>query len=696
MFLIELSCVEHLDHLMRLSIISAALTTIFLIGGASAGYAQGASRAQRDTLKVTLDSVRITARPIYSAASDARYRAADFALRPRSSAQDMLRVVPGLVIAQHAGGGKAEQIFLRGFDADHGTDINISVDNAPVNMVSHGHGQGYADLHFIIPETIERVDVVKGPYFARFGDLTTAGAVAFATADSLKENLIKLEGGLFGTFRAVGLVRAPLGTPGTSAYIGTELYGSRGYFDEPQDLARVNLFAKLRAALNPTSSISASLSSFSSGWDASGQIPERAIDNGSIGRFGAIDPDEGGSTSRTTAIVKYASNGSAPLMLTGSYTDYRFRLFSNFTFFAGDSVRGDMIEQTDSRTILALKGESDILYELSDIPMRTRLGADLRSDEIDVALYHDSARVRLETTRSATIAQRQIGPYIEQEIIFPWASLLLGLRADYFSFDVENRLAQGLQPDGVAQQFLLSPKANLSIPVTDDVGLFLNSGFGFHSNDARDVVENSSERTLPRAFGAEVGLRYGAPDALFAGSISAWRLDLESELVYIGDEGVTEASGRTTRAGIDLEARLNPAPWLALGVDATISRGRSVDEPEGANYIPLAPNVTLSGNALFRFDDFSVAARLRMVGDRPANETNSVVAKGYGIVDLSASYRFDRIDLFINIENLLDAEWNEAQFDTESRLRGEAAPVSELHFTPGTPLSVRGGVGVRL
>lgn len=673
--------------------ITIGLTLCLLSATATA---QTTTRAQRDTLRTRLDSITVSAQRAYSAASDAQFRAADFALRPRSSAQDMLRVVPGLVIAQHAGGGKAEQIFLRGFDADHGTDINISVDDAPVNMVSHGHGQGYADLHFIIPETVEKIDVTKGPYFARHGDLATAGAVTFRTADSLRENMVKAEGGEFGTYRAVALVRAPLSAPRSSAYLAGEVYGSRGYFDAPQDFHRVNLFAKVKNGFGHDGSITGSISSFGSAWDASGQIPERAVERGEIGRFGSIDPNEGGATSRTTAIIAYNSGGASPLAITGSYTDYRFRLFSDFTFFAADSVRGDMIEQTDRRSILAMKAENTMIYEAAGIPMCTRFGVDLRSDDINAALYHDSARVRLGTTADAHINQRQIAPYAEQEIVLPWAQFLLGVRADYFTFDVENNArTQAVGPEGIAQQFLISPKANASVPITDDVMLFLNSGFGFHSNDARDVVAQPKERTLPRAFGAEAGVRYGTPDGIFSGSVSAWLLNLESEFVYVGDEGVTEPSGRTRRQGIDIEARVNPFPWLGLGVDATISRGRSVDDPEGANFIPLAPNFTLSGNAVARFGALSTAARLRMVGDRPANAENTVRAKGYGIVDLSASYRLGAFEFYANVENLLNAEWNEAQFDTESRLRNEAVPVQELHFTPGTTRSVRGGVAVR-
>lgn len=225
--------------------------------------------------------------------------------------------------------------------------------------------------------------------------------------------------------------------------------------------------------------------------------------------------------------------------------------------------------------------------------------------------------------------------------------------------------------------------------------LFVNSGFGFHSNDARAIVSRPGERTLPRALGAEVGGRWGRAGSRLAASAAFWTLALESELVYSGDEGTTEPSGRTRRDGVDLEAQVRPAGWLTLAGDATLSHGRFSDLPDGENSIPLAPTVTLTGNAVVRRGDWSSALRLRHVGDRPANEQNSVRAHGYSIFDLSASWRHGRYEYYGNIENLFDAKWNEAQFDTESRLRGEPAPVDELHFTPGTPVAFRFGTAVR-
>lgn len=665
------------------------LLLITLVCLAPAGlYAQ----ADTTTMRTEGTDITIEADRVYSAASDRSFLAKRFELAPRNSTQDLLRIVPGLVIAQHAGGGKAEQIFLRGFDADHGTDVNIAVDDAPINMVSHGHGQGYADLHFIIPETIEAIDVVKGPYFARYGDLTTAGSISFRTKNSLDKSLVKLEGGAFNTYRALTLLSNPVTITGVNSYVAAEIYGTKGYFDAPQDMQRVNLFAKATSEME-SSLLSASIMSFASGWDASGQIPERAVNSGAIGRFGSINDLEGGSTSRTTGILKYETRGQDPFTVSASVTSYDFRLFSDFTFFARDSARGDMIEQTDNRTIIGLKAEKQLMWPIADnLFSHTRLGMNFRSDDIAVGLYEDSLRARHTAIVDASIVQRQIGPYIEQEFITPFAHLQLGLRVDYVNYNVVNNLDLGDQPSGIAQQFVVSPKANLSIPFHKSTTLFLNSGFGFHSNDARAVVQEKG-RPLPRAFGSELGLRYVTKDALLSTSAALWVLDLEEELVYVGDEGTTEISGRTRRAGIDLEMDIRPLDWLTLSSSLTLSQGRYRDLPEGENRIPLAPDRTLTGSVTTRFDELAAALHVRHVGDRPANETGSVIALGYTVLDLTAQYTIGNYMIFGGIDNLLDVKWNEAQFDTESRLRQESEPVSELHFTPGTPRSLKLGIG---
>ena len=253
---------------------------------------------------------------------------------------------------------------------------------------------------------------------------------------------------------------------------------------------------------------------------------------------------------------------------------------------------------------------------------------------------------------------------------------------------------QGVAPQGSAQKVVVSPKATLAYTFDEHATLFLNSGFGFHSNDARAAVSNPSQAVLPRAFGAELGARWA--DDVVAVSAAAWMLDLESEFVWIGDEGTTEEAGRSRRIGLDIEARLHPTSWFTIGGNATVSRGRLRDLPEGENFIALAPTLTLTSFAMFEFDAFTAALRLRHIGARPANESYSVEATGYSIVDINGTLPLtSSLDLNVQVENLLNMSWREAQFDTESRLQGEASSISEIHYTPGTPFNVRVGVGLR-
>jgi hypothetical protein len=478
-------------------------------------------------------------------------------------------------------------------------------------------------------------------------------------------------------------------------YFGAEAYSTNGYSDLPQNFHRLNFITKATGNIGEDGKLSASLLGFNSSWNANGQIPTRAVTDGLISRFGSIDSTEGGNTSRTSAIVKYTTGGLDPFTVTSSLTKYNFQLWSDFTFFAQDSIHGDEIEQTDSRTIFSARGEQLKTWFAGDAVMKTRIGANIRNDNIDVGLYHDIARMRLSTTVDAHVIQTQVGPYAEQEIIFPGIQIQAGLRADYFNFNVTNHLDPGAEPNGSVQKILASPKLNVAVPLGDRITFFSNSGFGFHSNDARAVVTAHNDSTIPRAFGAEFGTRIGKISDLVSGSISAWRLDLESEYVWNGDDGTTSSLGRTRRQGLDFELRVAPLNWLAFGGDMTISNGWLRDAPIGQNYIPLAPNLTMTANVLTHFDNFSAALRLRMIDDRPANVDNSIIAKGYSVFDLSTSYRINQIEIFANVENLFNVAWNEAQFDTDARLRGEAGITSDLHFTAGTPRSLRIGLGYR-
>lgn len=615
----------------------------------------------------------------------------DIKMRGINNSQEVLRMVPGLFIGQHAGGGKAEQIFLRGFDIDHGTDINIGVDGMPVNMVSHAHGQGYADLHFVIPELIDNVTFKKGTYYAEKGNFTTTGFVDFKTFNVLPTNSVKVEGGMFNTLRAVGmfnLLNEKTRAKGQSAYIASEYMYTKGYFDNPQDFNRVNVFGKYHGTLNKHNQLSFSGSVFSSEWDASGQIPDRAVDSKLIGWYGAIDPNEGGKTSRinANALLTTALGHGAYLKNQVYYSRYQFELFSNFTFFKEDPVNGDQIKQREQRDLFGYNGSYHKTFFAGNTQIVSEIGANVRIDRT-----HGSELSRTKDRRIVTnpmmlgdIAENNLSAYVSETFRFnSLFSINAGLRYDYFQDQYTDKLNGGTK--GKASADILSPKLSFYYHPSPYAQFYLSSGKGFHSNDTRVVVPQNGLRILPPAYGSDLGTVLKPARNLLVNA-AIWYLWLDQEFVYVGDEGVVEPSGKSRRYGADLSVRYQPLSWLYTDVDLNYSHGRAADAPQGENYLPLAPQFTSIGGITVKTKPgINVSLRYRYMGDRPANEDNSVVANGYFITDAFVGYTRKKYEIGLAIQNIFDVRWKETQFDTESRLYSEPAPVSEIHFTPGTP-----------
>lgn len=628
----------------------------------------------------------------------------DIRLRPVQSSQDILRMVPGLFIGQHAGGGKAEQIFLRGFDIDHGTDIALFADGIPVNMVSHAHGQGYADLHFLIPELVQRIDFEKGMYDARTGNFATAGQVRFETPKVLDQNFIKLEAGQFDTYRmatAINLLGKTAAANGTSAYLAGEQLFTNAYFDAPQLFRRQNYFGKFNQRLNQNQSFSLSLSSFKSSWLASGQIPERAVNSGLIGPYGAIDATEGGATSRYNLNAQHwmAVSDKTSVKNQFYYARYNFELYSNFTFFLEDPVNGDQIRQKEQRDILGINSTVTHQATWNGRPLTLEGGIQFRSDEV---LGNELSRTR---NRRETLSRLALGDVQEMNAsvfahaTYQWTpslSLNLGARFDQFHHQYQNNLDSAFTTAFTTRN-QASPKASIQWQATDRLKLFFRTGSGFHSNDTRVVLFSADQNILPRAWGQDLGAQIRPLPRLLL-SATGWHLALEQEFVYVGDAGVVEPGGKTQRYGVDLSARWQFGRHLFLDADYTWTKARAVDEPEGGQNIPLAPIHTAVGGLNWVSDGFSASLRTRWLGDRPANEDYSITAKGYFLLDAQVSFSpmFSKnrrpLEFSLSAQNLGNVLWYEAQFDTESRLAGETEPVSEIHFTPGTPLWVKGGI----
>jgi outer membrane receptor protein involved in Fe transport len=647
----------------------------------------------------------VTASRPFTSASSFAVRDRDFMIRPHPRPADILQVVPGLYVNQHAGGGKANQYFLRGFDADHGTDVALSVDGVPVNMVSHGHGQGYADLNWIIPELIERVEVFKGPYFAQHGDLATAGAINLTTRSQADQSSLTLSGGSFNTFR--GLVIAAPQVEGWSPIIAAQIGGTNGPFLNPEKLERYSLFSKITHPLSEHVTFSLALTAYGSGWNASGQLPTREISAGRLDRFGTVDATDGGNSQRQSlyATLRALTSDNGELNVMAYAVLYRMTLYSNFTFFSANPIDGDQIEQHDDRFLAGARASYRFVRRAGPLTFDTTFGTQLRVDDIHNSLRRTKARRELSTSVLADIREGSLGVFLQEEISFgQWARLILGARGDYFGFDVNDRL--DASNSGVAQAQKISPKASLVVSVVPQTDLYVNFGYGFHSNDARGVTRESDTATpLAQALGGEFGVRTRLFDRVDLAA-SAFLLDLQSELVWVGDDGSTEGRGPTRRMGLEAEARVKILKWLTADLDFTWSKATYVQNAGNGNAVALAPTLIIAGGLSARHPSgpYGRLGALHLA-DRPATEDGFLVAKGFTRVDAAVGFHHKHFDIALGVQNLLNTQWSEAQFANVSRLPHETSAAScpagtraseeggafngceDLHVTPGAPIN---------
>jgi TonB family protein len=671
-------------------------------------------------------------RPL-SAASSFAVQDRDFALRPIGSVQDILRVTPGLLMVQHSGGGKANQYFLRGFDADHGSDLALSIDGIPINLVSHAHGQGYADTNFIIPEVIERVEITKGPYFVAQGDFATAGAVNMISRDDFEHS--SFGAGLLGSpghgkagYRALAIASPKSESIPLKATFAAEIGRSNGPFENPDRWDRYKLFNKLTYGPSPAASLSLGEMSYASNWNGSGQIPSRAVEQGLISRFGSLDPSEGGATARHQVFSTYRlrPTESSELRALAYAGTYRFNLYSNFTLFLDDPNNGDEIEQVDRRTFYGAKLSYRVVHQVGEVRFDTTIGGDGRNDDIHVELWHAAQRRRLAAVRNGDVHQSFVAAYLNEEISpARWLRLNLGGRADLVSFAVDNRLSVDdptSSSSGVGAAHQLSPKASLVLTPVDarqaQVDVYINYGHGFHSNDVRGVFTTPAVSPLVRAKGEELGSRARLWNRLDV-AVAFWQLDLDHETIWNGDDGTTEVSDATTRRGVELETRYEFTPWLAADVDVSLTHSQFSKDNSNGGGLALAPKQTWSGGLSGRHalgpGIARAGLRLYGIGDRPANDEGTLTAPGFTQIDLHLGYRHRWFDLAFDIENLLDGHFRSAQFATTSRLPSEpsvGAPVppgfacghgsqlvsatnggfggcQDVDYTPAYPLTLR-------
>jgi outer membrane receptor protein involved in Fe transport len=644
-----------------------------------------------------LPPVLVTAPPPLASSSEQMIPGRDFELRPQGRPADVLRLVPGLIINQHQGGGKAEQYLLRGFDADHGTDLAIFVDGVPVNLRSHAHGQGYADLHFLIPETVRAVDVLKGPYFPEFGDFGTAGVVKFITRDYVDENTLEIGGGSFNTQRYLALLSPTKDRVKT--LIAVEGYRNDGPFEHPNGYVRFNAFAKATTTLAEEMRLSLWGSHYRAEWHGSGEVPARAIRAGLIDRFGAIDPNEGGYTERTNLNLDYqwAIGENQRLTVNAFASYYALSLFNNFTLFLNDPDNGDMINQRDHRWVAGFDAQYELTAKPLGMPLVSTVGLQYRIDTPRVVLQSAIQRHPISRVQDVDIVEQSLSPFVKLDLVpVEKVRLVTGARGDIFTFDVDERVkaAADAPRSGAVTRARPNVKANLILGPWARTGLFGNFGTGFHSNDARAVVANPNLEALPTATGYEFGIRTRIlpRTELFA---TYWFLDLDSELVFVGDEGTTEARGKTHREGVEAGLKIRLLDWLTFTGDVTYTA--NAEFVDTGFPIPLAPKLTARADLTARLPwGLSSSFEMRHIGDRVADDFGHHTARGYTLFNLTSRYRYKNWEAFLSIENLTNVDWREAQFFFTSRLPGEPAEgVDDIHFTPGTPRSFFGGIAFR-
>jgi len=624
---------------------------------------------------------------------------------PAKSAQDLLRMVPGVFISQHNGGGKAEQIFIRGFDCDHGTDINMLVDGMPVNLVAHAHGQGYADLHFLIPELISSYEWGKGCFYTNKGDFTTGGFVAYTTKDILEKNFIKTEGGLFNTGRIVGavnLLNNHAKEKGQSLYVAGEvLYSDGGPFTQlPEHFKRYNFATKLVTPLGENNKLTLQFSTLWSKWRSSGEIPERAPEEGHIdGLWGTVDSFQSGLTARTNAIIKLNTNLGNNLKWENEafYSNYNLNLITNFTFYNFFPTEGDEFRQVENRNLFGYHSTLSKTTFKGNTSFNTEGSIGFRTDLINpLELYHTARGIDLEKIQSGNVKVTNGFGYIDENIRHGNWLFNIGLRYDYFNFYYQNlatdsfatKIFSGLNP--TVKAGTISPKINIVYTFNPAFQLYLKTGKGFHSNDVRVVVAQQGKEILPAAYATDLGFNWKPFPNLYINT-ALWYMYFESEYTYGSDlidqpGGPMQPSGKTVRYGIDLSGRYQINNWLFAGININYAHPRCIDAPKGKDYLPLAPTFTSTGELNFKFSKgWNGGISYRYLHDRAGNEDYTLTAKGYFVTDLAVNYTRKKYEVGLTFENLFNIKWYESEIEYTSRLKNETAPVDQMSYIPGVP-----------
>ena len=644
------------------------------------------------------------------AATEGTVSARQLANRPLLRPAEVLELIPGLIVSQHSGDGKANQYYLRGFNLDHGTDFATRVMGMPVNLPTHAHGQGYSDLQFLIPELVERMQYRKGPYAADVGDFATAGSASIDYFRKLEASFAQVTVGERAYRR--GLLAGSSGFGSGNLLYALEWTGNDGPWALPENLSRLNGLLRLSQGSRDNGWSLAAMA-YNARWNATDQVPQRAIDAGLIGRFGNLNPTDGGHTRRSSLSGEWSGRDARGWTHLNAYgIDYSLDLWSDFSFclndmaLTGSCQRGDQFHQADRRKVYGADAAHSWYGALAGRPADFTLGVQARHDRVDrVALSLSSARQDYMAIRSDRVAQSSVGVFGEGQI--QWHDKfrsIVGLRSDHYHFDVEGSLPQN---SGKVQDQIASPKLALIFGPWAKTEYYANLGFGFHSNDARGTTTrvNPDPRDpgylgpvrpvtpLVRARGYEVGVRTAIVPGLHS-ALALWRLDLASELVFVGDAGSTEPSFPSRRSGIEWANYWTPTPSVIVDADLALSRARYTgSDPALAagRHIPGALEKTFSAGATYdSHARWTAGLRLRYFGPRALVEDNTVRSRASMLVNARLGYRLGSgSSLSVEVLNLFDRRVSDIDYYYASQLRGEARPVEGIHTHPAELRSLR-------
>jgi len=617
--------------------------------------------------------------------------------RPALRPGEILEFVPGVIVTQHTGDGKANQYFLRGFNLDHGTDFATSVNGMPTNLPTHAHGQGYSDLNFLIPELVQRVEYRKGPYYAKGGDFSLAGAADIAYRTGFDRPFLDVGIGQRGFRRHVAGGSTDVGS-GRTLLGAFEVMGHDGPWVVPQGLKRHNGVVTL-SGVGDSSSWQLSFMGYQAKWTATDQVPERLLNAPGFNRYGSLDPTAGGDTSRHSVSGQWSHNDAqGGVWRAQAYVvRYAMDLYSNFTYALERPAAGDQFAQKDARTVWGGQFSYAMSHGLFERIARSELGLQWRTDKARVGLYDSVARRITEVVREDDVQQTLVGVYAQNVLEWtPWLRTIAGVRVDHKRAQVD---ALSLTVNGgTAQDSKASPKLSLILGPWRKSEFFVNAGTGFHSNDARgatirlDPRSGESAQRVPLLVagrGAELGFRTEAIPGLQS-SLALWGLKLDSELVYVGDAGATEASRASSRRGVEFNNRYTPVQWLLIDADFAWSRGRF----DNGDRIPNAVDRVASMAVTLRdLAHWTTSLQWRYLGSGPLVEDNSVRSRPSSTLNTRITRGLPgwgrQTDITLDIFNLTNRRVNDIQYFYESRLPGEPAPVADRHVHPAEPRTFR-------